>query len=77
MPQTTWIDTPGSTSITRFGYDDTRQELSVEYQDGRKYRYLKVPQAVFEQLKSASSKGQFINQNIKGTYDYEEVKPVG
>jgi hypothetical protein len=74
MLPTTWIDTPQSTSIIRFGYDGTSQELLVEFHDERKYKYLKVPPAVFEQLKSASSKGQFVNHDIKGIYEHEEVR---
>ena len=74
MTLATWIDASQSTSIARFGYEEASNVLWIEYQTGHKYKYLDVPQDVFEQMKSAPSKGQFVNQNIKDKYDYEEVK---
>jgi hypothetical protein len=77
MPLATWIETPESTSIARFGYDDPSHTLLVEYKNERKYKYLDVPRDVFEQMESAPSRGQFINRNIKGTYTPVEVKSFG
>jgi hypothetical protein len=65
-----WIETPESSNITRFGYDEPNQVLSVEFKSGATYGYFDVPQSVFEQMKVASSKGQFLAQNLKGVYRY-------
>jgi hypothetical protein len=68
-----WIDSPESSTISRFGYDDPSQVLAVEFKTGSTYQYFDVPGNVFEQMKSASSKGQFLAQNIKGTYRYARL----
>jgi hypothetical protein len=65
-----WIDTQGSSAIARIGYDEASQILTVEFTSGIAYNYYDLPTAVFEQLKAAPSKGQFVTQNIKGTYRY-------
>jgi len=68
-----WIDTPESSNISRFRYDESSQVLGVEFKSGGEYQYFDVPQGVFEQMKTAASKGQFIAQNIKGHYRYARV----
>lgn len=68
-----WIDSPESSTINRFGYDDASQVLAVEFKSGSTYQYFDVPSNVFEQMKSASSKGQFLAQNIKGAYRYARL----
>ncbi len=68
-----WIDTPESSNIARFGYDETSQILTVEFKSGGMYNYYDVQETVFEQMKSASSKGQFLAMNIKGTYRYARI----
>jgi hypothetical protein len=65
-----WIDTPESSNIARFGYDEASQALAVEFRKGGVYHYFDVPEGVFEQMKAAASKGQYLAQNIKGVYRY-------
>jgi hypothetical protein len=65
-----WIDSPESTNINRFGYDEANLVLFVEFKNGSVYQYFDVPEQLFEQMKSASSKGRFLAQMIKGTYRY-------
>ena len=68
-----WIDTPESSSISRFKYDETNSVLTVEFKDGSQYEYFDVMEGTFDQMQSASSKGQFLAQNIKGRYRYARV----
>ena len=65
-----WIETPESSNINRFRYDDAHQVLSIEFKNGSVYQYFDVSPSVFEQMKSAPSKGRFLAQTIKGTYRY-------
>jgi hypothetical protein len=65
-----WLESPESSNIARYGYDDANQVLHVEFKNGSVYQYFDVPQSVFEQMKTAPSKGQFLAQSIKGTYRY-------
>jgi len=70
---TDWIDSPESSNIARFGYDETNQVLFVEFTNGNVYQYFDVPNTVFEQMKTAPSKGSFLAQGVKGTYRYARV----
>ena len=65
-----WIETPESSNIARFGYDDESSVLRVEFTSGGTYDYFDVPLQVFEGMKAASSKGQYLAQQIKGSYRY-------
>ncbi len=62
-----------STSLAAVGFDPGSNTLEVEFQNARVYRYGGVPQAVFESLKEAESKGRFFNANIRRHYPYERV----
>ena len=65
-----WIESPESSNITRFGYDDASQILFVEFKNGSVYQYFDVPHGVFEQMENAPSKGRFLAESIKGWYRY-------
>lgn len=65
-----WIETPESSNIVRFAYDAQTQILAVEFKNGGTYNYFDISEAVFEQMKTAPSKGQFLAQQIKGKYRY-------
>jgi hypothetical protein len=65
-----WIPTPESSNIAGFDYIKERQMLVVEFKNGGRYNYYDVPEIVFEQMKTAPSKGQFLAQNVKGAYRY-------
>lgn len=65
-----WIPTPESSNLAGFGYEPTTRVLTVEFKASGKYNYYDVPQQVFEQMKTASSRGQFHAQNIKGRFRY-------
>lgn len=65
-----WIESPESSNIARFGYDESSQILTVEFNNGGSYNYYDIPAMVFEQMKAAPSKGQFLARSIKGVYRY-------
>lgn len=65
-----WIETPESSNIARFAYDEASSVLNVDFLKGGTYSYYDVPQAVFDQMRAAPSKGQFLAQNVKGKYRY-------
>lgn len=70
MNWTDWIETPDSSNIARYRYDTKGHVLQVEFKNGGTYNYYDVQQAIFEQMKTATSKGQFLAQNVKGVYRY-------
>jgi len=65
-----WINTPESSNIARFAYESSSQLLRVEFKDGSVYDYFDVPDHVGAGMSNASSKGQYLAQQIKGQYRY-------
>lgn len=68
-----WIETPESSNIERFGYEESDNTLCVEFKKGGAYQYFDIPEHIFEAMKSAPSKGQFLAQQIKGIYRYARM----
>jgi KTSC domain len=55
-----------SSMIASVGYQKNEQILEVTFQNQTVYEYYKVPEDMYESFLKASSKGQFMNQNIIG-----------
>ena len=62
-----------SSNIAAIGYDEKFETLEVEFLNGAVYQYFDVPKQIYDGLMSASSHGQYLNQNIKGSYRYSKV----
>jgi hypothetical protein len=65
-----WIDTPESSNIAGFGYDEESRVLSIEFKNGGRYNYYDVPCPVFDEMKRAPSKGRFHAHHIRNAYRY-------
>jgi hypothetical protein len=65
-----WINTPESSNIARFAYDEQSQVLKVEFKNSSQYDYFDVPENVFEGMRNAPSRGQYLAQQVKGIYRY-------
>lgn len=63
-----------SSNIAAIGYSALEQVLQVDFLNGSRYRYLGVPQQIFAEFQEAPSKGQYLNSEIKGCFDYERVR---
>jgi len=68
-----WVESPESSNIARFGYEADSQILGVEFTTGVAYHYFDVPESIFDEMKAAPSKGQFLAHRVKGTYRYARV----
>jgi hypothetical protein len=68
-----WTETPDSSNIARYRYDEKAHVLTVEFKNGGTYNYYDVPLPVYVQMNAATSKGQYLAQNIKNTYRYARV----
>ncbi|MGX5820087.1 KTSC domain-containing protein [Chitinophaga lutea] len=62
-----------SSVVHSMQYDEQTRTLRIRYVSGLVYDYKAVPPEVYAQMKTASSKGQFLNKHIKGHYAYEKV----
>lgn len=65
-----WINSPESSNIARFAYDEPGSVLKVEFKNGTVYDYFDVPSHIFDSMKNAPSKGQYLAQQIKGRHRY-------
>ena len=63
-----------SNLLTTIGYDEEHEVLEVELVSGAVYRYLGVPEEVFDGLRAARSKGRFFNEQVKDCYPWELVE---
>jgi hypothetical protein len=63
-----------SSVVAAIRYDEKTSKLRVIFQSGSIYDYLKVPQKMYETMKKASSKGEFLNKEIKPNYEFEKIR---
>jgi hypothetical protein len=71
MPVMVFID---SKNIEAIGYDADTMQLHVRFlKSGETYIYFNVESWVFEEFKAADSKGSFLNQRIRGKYEYSKA----
>jgi hypothetical protein len=62
-----------SSNVDSVGYDSDSQILEVEFNSGDIYQYSDVPEYIYDDLLSAGSVGQYLNQNVKNSYSYNQV----
>ncbi|WP_343674277.1 KTSC domain-containing protein [Chitinophaga sp.] len=62
-----------SSVISYMTYDPASHRLRVHFLSGAVYDYIDVPEEVYRQMKSAKSKGTFLNRRIKGKYSFDKI----
>jgi hypothetical protein len=62
-----------SSVIAKMSYDPASTTLRVIFVSGMVYEYRNVPESVYQAMKNAPSKGTFLNQHIKGTFDFRKI----
>lgn len=61
-----------SSFLNKVGYDPETKVLAVQMNDSSDvYLYQSVPQAIYDDLLAADSKGSFYVENIKGQFETE------
>ena len=63
-----------SSVVAAIRYDEKTSKLRIIFQSGSIYDYLKVPEKVYNEMKKATSKGEFLNKEIKPNYEFEKIK---
>jgi hypothetical protein len=61
-----------SSLLSAIGYS-INATLDLEFRNGAIYRYFAVPQAVFEELIAAESKGAYFNRSIRNHFPYRRL----
>lgn len=67
-----WLDID-SGNIGAIKYNQVAQELYVHFRSGKMYTYYNVPAEIAEGFTHAGSPTQYLNQNIKGVYEYSSA----
>jgi len=62
-----------SSVVAAIKYDASSSTLRVIYVSGSVYDYKKVPEEIYKKMRSASSKGEFLNKEIKPNYEFEKI----
>lgn len=62
-----------SSAIRRFVYDQMEGNLWVEFNGGRRYVYLSVPQEVAETFRGAFAKNAYFNTRIRDCFQSREI----
>ena len=62
-----------SSVIASMNYDRSKKKLRVVFVSGLVYDYEKVPEEVYQAMRSSGSKGKFLNTAIKGHYPFKKV----
>jgi hypothetical protein len=62
-----------SSNVVSIGYDEATETLEVEFTNSGIYQYFNVGADLYQQLRSAPSKGQFLNSYIRNSFAYSRV----
>lgn len=63
-----------SSNIESIGYDLDSSILEIAFLNSGIYEYYSVPEFIYDGIMSASSKGSYFHQNIKGKYQYKKIR---
>ena len=61
-----------SSLLSSMGYS-IEATLDLEFRSGAIYRYFAVPQAVFQELIAAESKGAYFNRHVRNRFRYQRL----
>lgn len=60
--------------LVAIAYEPRVQALTVEFEDGRVYRYCPVPKAIYCALRMSLSSGTHCQRHIKDRYQIEPLR---
>jgi hypothetical protein len=61
-----------SSTVRKIAYTD-EGDLVVTFNTGADYLYKAVPEEVYENMAKSESVGKFLNANIKGKFQYQQL----
>lgn len=62
-----------STNLKAVGYNPITQNLLIQFNSGKLYKYGGVPESSYNGLMAASSRGSFFSTVIRDAYSFEEI----
>lgn len=73
MGEIKWVSTPTSSNVERIGYDKERQKFYVDFNKTGTYEYSGFPEEKWNDALNAPSIGKFINEEVRGKYEFEKT----
>lgn len=65
-----------SKNVTGGFYKSETNELFVRFKSGAIYKYADVPTEIYLSFLESPSKGAFVNDNLKGKYNFKKVDSI-
>jgi KTSC domain len=62
-----------STTLMAATYNEHRETLQLDFRDGTRYLYSRIPPTLFRELLNAASKGSFFNRRIRSRFPYAKI----
>lgn len=62
-----------SNVVASANYDVETSTLRITFVSGLIYDYKQVPKEIYEAMMKSGSKGVYLNNNIKGKYDFQKI----
>jgi hypothetical protein len=63
-----------SSNVKSVGYDPEKKALHIHFRSGTTYVYKDVPESVYWELLESQSVGKYLDKNVKGGFDHEQVE---
>jgi hypothetical protein len=63
-----------SSQLDFIRYDHTTNTFQAEFKKGKKYNYYDVPVELWNEALAAESIGRFMNEKIKGKFEYKATE---
>jgi hypothetical protein len=62
-----------SSNLVKTEYDIETQSMIVEFKNGTKYEYEKVPHRIYSEFRLSESQGKYFSSSISKTYKYKKL----
>ncbi len=62
-----------SSVVSAIKYDAKSETLRIIFVSRMVYDYKKVPEEIYNEIKTYRSKGTYLNRHIKGHYGFEKI----
>lgn len=63
-----------SSQLDFIRYEESTRTLQAEFKKGKKYNYYNVPVEVWNEALKAESIGRFMNEKIKGNFEFKPTE---
>ena len=65
-----------STVIRNYRYRADQAVLEITFVSGKRYRYLQVPESIYDKMRASFSKGEYFNRHIRDHFVFECLDPA-